>query len=212
MGKGFLFLVFTFALLFTLSAQQYQNDYSHEKGEKKDVFWGVGLKGNVYVNDNATEEFEVWKMPTFGVNVFAGQWFSPIVGGRIVLETGKLTPYFQQRTVMVEENYALGRLDFLFNLTNCYRRDYDHRIYCLIPYAGVSGAYAFNAKNRPDNATRSSSFFFGVGLINSFHLSDNFSLFLNFGFDYIGADFDGSKSVKELNGIASASIGFVVDF
>ena len=205
MKKWFLFSVFFF-VLFSVSAQQYQEEYLDEYTGRKRIFFGLGIKGNAYINDNAISDFGVWTRPSVGLNFFAGSWFSRVIGGRIVLEGGKLHPYFQQRTIRVDEKYFLGRLDFLFDVTNLYGAD---RVYNLIPYAGVSGARAFGAVNRPDGAKSSNSFFFGVGLLNTFRLSRNTSFFINLGFDFVDANFDGSKSKNELNGIASGGVGVI---
>ena len=202
---------FSFYLVFSVSAQGYQEVSYYNDAARKDFFLGFGFKGNVYLN-NSTSEPAIWKSPTLGVNIFAGHWFSRYFGGRLLFEGGKLTPYFQKKTIKVEENYVLSRLDLLVDMTSTiygYSRD---RVYSCIPYAGVSGAYVFNAENRPDKADRSTSFFFGVGLLNSFRMSNNLSTYLNFGLDIVGANMDGYKDVRRLNGIASASVGLVVDF
>ena len=204
--------VFNFFLVFSIFAQGKQVVYSYNDVVSKDFFFGFGFKGNVFVNKNAFQDLEIWTEPALGVNMFAGHWFSKYVGGRILLEGGKVKPYFQRRTIMVEENYYLSRVDFLLDLTNMLCGCSIKRFYNLIPYAGVSGAYVFNAENRPDNATKSTSFFFGVGLWNSFRLSDNLSACLNLGLDVVDANFDGSKNTRKLNGFASASLGFVIDF
>jgi len=212
MRKGFLLIVFAWGLLFSLSAQRYQEVFFYNDVVSKNFFLGFGFKGNVYVNNNSANDVEVWKKPTLGINVFTGYWFSQIFGGRLLFEGGRIHPYFQNTTRMVEESYALGRLDLLIDMTSSiygYSRD---KIYSFIPYAGFSGAYVYNAENRPDNAVRSSSFFFGVGIMNSFRMSQNLSTYINFGFDFVDANFDGYKDNRKLNGIASASIGLVVDF
>ena len=204
--------VFISFSVFSILAQGKQEIFSYNDAVSRNFFFGFGLKGNVYVNQNSVQDIEVWKKPTLGVNMFAGHWFSRYFGGRLLFEGGKINPYFQERTIMVEENYVLSRLDLLFDLTNKLCGCSIDRFYNLIPYAGVSGAYVFNAQNRPDNAEKSTSFFFGVGLWNSFRMSHNLSSYLNLGMDFVDSSFDGSKAKRNINGIASASIGLVIDF
>ena len=206
-----IFLV-SFIMIPMASAQGNQKVFSDYHTDTGPYFIGVGIKGNVYVNDNSAHDFAVWKKPTLGINAFAGFWFSRYFGGRFLFEGGKVHPYFQNMTNKVEEKYVLGRLDLLFDFTNSLCMCTHKRFYNIIPYAGLSGAFVYDAENRPDKNEKSSSFLFGVGLINSFRMSYNLSTYINLGFDFVDSNFDGSKSVKNLNGIASASIGLVYDF
>ena len=207
-------LIFLVSLMLVpmASAQGNQKVFSDYIAVRQPYFIGVGIKGNVFVNDNGAHDIEVWKKPTLGVNAFAGYWFSRYFGGRFLFERGKVHPYFQNMTNKVEEKYVLGRMDLLFDFTNSLCACTKERIYNIIPYVGLSGAYVYDAENRQDNNEKSTSFLFGVGLINSFRMSYNLSTYINLGFDFVDANFDGSKSEKKLNGIASASIGLVYDF
>jgi len=212
MEKKILLLVLNFLFLFSVSAQNNQGTSTNEDAERKNFFLGVGIKGNVFLNENG-KDFEVWKKPTFGGNVFVGKWFNQYLAARIVLEAGKVTPYFQKMTIKEEENYFLGRVDVMFDLTNLLRPYSPDNFYNLIPYAGIGGAQAFNVKNSvKSNAENASSFLFGGGLLNTFRLSDKFSAFLNLSLDLVNAGFDESKSEKSLNGISAASIGVVYNF
>ena len=237
MKKSVLFLVFNILLLFSVSAQnnqeasanegaeripaqqnqnqnqnQNQKDSNDDDAKRKNFFLGVGVKGDVYVNDNGAHDIEVWKKPTLAGNIFMGKWFSHYFGSRIVLEGGQLNPYFQKRTVTEEEYYFLARLDLLFDFTNGLRSYSPDSFYSLIPYIGIGGEHSFNAKDRPDKAYNSSSFLFGVGLYNTFRLSDKLSAYLNVGLDLVNANSDGWGNVKNINGIAGASIGAVINF
>ncbi len=203
-------------LYISASAQAYHYkipyvDDEDEVVERDNFFIGFGIKGNVFVNDNAAHEAAVWSKPSFGADVFVGKWFSYYFGSRLTFEMGKLHPFFQHRTIMVDENYVMAKLDLLFNLSNCFREEWwrSKPGYNLIPYIGVSGIQVFNVKNRPDQVTRSSSFLYGGGLYNTFRLSNSASLFLNIGMDIVEADLDGSKSVRKINGIASTGVGVV---
>lgn len=213
MKKLSLFLAFSFIFLFFVSAQENNQQNKEEKEySNKKFFLGLGAKGNVFVNDNARDDFEVWKKPSFSGNLFLGKWFSDKWGARISLEGGKLTPYFQERTWKEKESYFLGRVDLLFNLTNCFREYEPDQFYNLSPYVGIGGAHAFNAVKRPDNAKKSSSFVFAGGLLNTFRVADNFSIYLNLGLDVVDAKLDGYKGKKKFNGIAAGTIGLIYTF
>ena len=207
MKRASFLLAFSFLFLLSVSAQQYIPVYK-ERG----YFFGLGAKTNVFVNNNAVTDINVWKKPSIGGNVFAGKWFNPKIGSRILFEEGTLHPYFQSMNLRVDQNYFLGRLDFLLDFTNFVNYIPD-RNYHMIPYIGVSGAYAFNAVNRPDNANKFSSFMFGGGLWNTFDFSRNISGYFSLGLDFVDADFDGYKSDgRKLNLIASLSIGIIYYF
>ena len=231
MKNCFLLLVLNFLFLFSISAQQNQGTAIDENAVKitaqqrtkqnqkdsvnnayprKNFFLGAGIKGTVYVNNNA-RDFEIWKKPSPVGKIMMGKWFNPYLGSRIVLEFGQLNPYFQKGTLKVEETYLLGRLDLLFDLTNCFRSYSPNRFYSLIPYVGIGGVNSFNAKNRPDHYRDSDSFLFGGGLWNTFRLSEKLSAYVNVGMDLIDAKSDGSKAKKKFNGIAGASIGIFLD-
>jgi len=212
MKKGCLMLAFSFALLASLAAQSYLKPYTTDDYSEKGYFIGVGLKTNVFVNDNAIHDINVWKNPSLGGHIFAGKWFNPKWGTRILFEGGTLHPYFQSMNMKVEQKYVLGRLDFLLNLTSLLAPD-NYHVYNLIPYAGVSGAYAYKAVNRPDKVTNFTTFMFGCGLSNSIDFSRSISGYLDLGMDFVDADFDGYKSDnRKLNVIASLSIGIMVNF
>ena len=193
--------------LFFISAQEYEESYSNNR-----VFLGLGVKGNVYVNDNAVNGKDVWNSPTLAGDLFLGKWFGDKVGGRIAFEGGQLKPTFKNAKLETKEGFVLGRVDLLLNLTNCFREYTPDRVYDLSPYIGIGGAHAFNAENRPDKATGSSSFVFGGGLMNSFRLSNNLSAYINLGMNIVDAKFDGYKNARSFNGIASGSIGLVINF
>ena len=218
MKKLSLLLVLCLAFIFCVNAQNNQTRSSAEerKSEKSDddksYFIGVGIRGNVYINDDSGSRIEPWKMPSFGGEAFFGKWFNHKVGARIFVAGGSLHPFFQEEKIMEHEKFLAGRLDLVFNLTNCVRQYSPDRFYNLMPYAGIGFASAFNATNRPDGAKGSSSFMFGGGLMNTFRLSDDFSAYFNLGIDIVDANFDGWKDDKPFNGIFATSVGVVYKF
>ena len=229
MEKCILMLVLNFLFLFSVSAQQNQETTTNENADRRSAqqnqkdskdddakrnnfFLGLGVKGDVFMNDDALHDSEVLGHPSLGGNVFVGKWFNRYLGSRIVFEYGKLKPSFQRRRILEDENYGLGRLDLILDLTNCFPLYTSNRIYNLMPYIGVGGAFSMNAKSRPDGADHSSSFLFGGGLWNSFRLSDKLSVYLNIGLDLVDAGFDGWKDKRKYDGIAALSVGMIYNF
>ncbi|MCL1934743.1 MAG: OmpA family protein [Candidatus Azobacteroides sp.] len=209
MKKVSLFLVFSFLFLFSIlsvSAQENKESLSN-----RSVFLGAGVQGNVYLNNDAAHHSDTWSKLSLAGNLFVGKWFSSIAGGRIFFEGGTIHPFFQKNEIMVDENYVLGRLDFMLNLTNCFRSYSPDRFYNLIPYVGVGGGYAFNAENRPDGKDNSGSFVGAGGLLNTFRLAGGLDAFINLQVNLNDPKFDGYKE-KKINGIASASVGLIYNF
>ena len=219
MKKVLLFLLGTMLILVSVAAQENNEESSRGKKEasanddaqRRNFFVGIGVKGNIYLNNDTGNDTELWGKPTLGGRLFVGKWFSQYIAGRIVVDVGHMKPTFQRRTIMVDSNYGLARLDVMFDVTNCFRTYSPNHFYNMIPYAGIGGAKAFNAKNRPDKLDGSTSFVYGGGLLNTFRLSEKFSAFLNVGIDLVDAKFDGHKD-KTYNGIVAGTIGMVVNF
>ena len=181
--------------------------------ERKNFFVGIGIQGDVYLNEDSRRDFSEWIKPTLAGKVFVGKWFNQYLGSRIVLELGQLKPTFAQGTWVEDELYVLGRLDLLFDLTNCFRSYSPDRFYNLNPYLGIGAAKAFGAHNRPDGLSGSSTYVFGGGLLNTFRISEKFSLLLNLGMDLVEPKFDGDKANdSKFNGIASGTIGMLMNF
>ena len=227
MKKSLLFFMCVFLLLFSISAQDNKeastnngvdkNSIRKEEAsknndvERKNFFVGIGLKGDVFVNDNSVHDIKAWKQISLGGKMFVGKWFNPYLGSRIVVDFGQIKPTFQHESIIEDEKYILGRLDILLDATNCFLAYSPDRTYNLIPYVGIGGAKAFGAHSRPDHVSASSSFMFGGGLWNTFRVSDKFSVFLEVGMDIVDSSFDGSK-YHQLDGIAAVTIGMVKNF
>ena len=221
MKKLSVLLTFCFVFLFSITALgQIETSLSDESSDGKNVFIGAGVQGNVYVNNNAIKEIEVWKMPSLAGNLFVGKWFSHKIGARVFFEGGTLHPFFESRKLMVDEKYVAGRLDFMLNVTNLFRSYSSDRTYNLIPYVGVGGEYVFNALKRPDKADNSTSYLFGGGLLNTFRLSDQWSAFLNLGLNVVDAKEDGHKGANPkffgtpnyFDGTVAGSVGLIYNF
>jgi len=215
MKKLNLFLVFSLFILFSANAQK-----TSEISDGKNVFIGAGVQGDVYVNNNAVKDINVWKTPSLAGNLFIGKWFSHKVGARVFFEGGTLHPFFQERKIMVDQKYVAGRVDLMLDFTNLFRSYSPDRFYSLIPYVGVGGEYSFNALYRPDNADGSTSYLFGGGLLNTFRLSNHVSAFINLGLNVVDAKSDGYKGKNPklfgtpnyFDGVAAGSVGLIYNF
>jgi len=245
MKKLSLLLVFSFAFLFSAIAQDNQTTSSKvEKNKKekyttdedsvsnngKNWFIGAGVQGDVYLNNQAKADFGgVLARPSLAGNVFVGKWFSHKVGARLFVEGGTLHPFFEiknKRDWMEDEKYLGGRVDFMLNLTNCFRSFSPDRFYNLVLYLGPGYEQSFNAPAypnsgyRPDHESGSGSFMVGGGVLNTFRLSNHVSLFANVGLNVADAKADGYKdnspslfgSPNYFDGILSGSIGLIYNF
>lgn len=221
MKKLSLLLVFSFAFLFSITAQKNQETTSNVgTSDGKNWFIGAGVQGDVYVNDNATRDADVWTTPSLAGNLFVGKWLSHKVGLRLFGEGGSYHPFFNDMKTMVHEKYLLGRVDFMLNFTNLFRSFSEDRFYNLIPYVGVGGEHTFNAIHRPDGADGSSTFIAGGGLLNTFRLSHNWAAFINLGLNVGDAKSDGFKGDNPsffgrpnyFDGVVSGSVGLIYNF
>ena len=209
MKKVGLLLLFALVYLFSATAQETGNGY----------FVGIGAKGNVYVNNYTTNFLK--KGTSLGGELFVGKWFNPVLGARLLLEGGELHPrYLVGKTEgMVKQTYGLGRVDFLLNFTNLFRSSTENQFYNLIPHVGIGGGYAFSRTllGNVDNTEHAATFLGGGGLLNTFKLTENLSLFVDLNLDVVNQRFDyyynpNASGLKKFNGIASGSIGLALNF
>jgi len=222
MKKTGFIIVFGFLSFLILSAQEQQEQREKQDtvSSAKNFFIGAGVNGNAYINDDGGKYIKAWEKPALGGEAFIGKWFSHKIGARIYAEMAALHPTFQKMTWKENEEYIAGRLDFLLNFTNLFRSYSPNRFYNLIPYIGIGGAHAFNAVSRPDGATGSNTLMLGLGLWNTFRLSNHFSVYISAGLDIVDAKFDGWKDKNPfffgtpnyVDGIATASMGLVYNF
>ena len=234
MKKFSLLLTFSLAFLFSVIAQEnvrvVSSDTIQKENDGKNWFLGAGAQGNVYANHNFRVDSKVWEKPSLAGNLFVGKWLSHKVGLRLLGEYGTLHPFFQKSKSMdwmVDERYALGRLDLMVNVTNLFRHYSPDRFYNLIAYVGPGYGESFGSNNRPDDKSGSSTFLGGAGLLNTFRLSNHVALFVNIGGNITDAKFDGWKAGdgnkqpssgvtlkddSKLNGFANGAIGLIYNF
>jgi len=213
MKKISLFLVFSLAFVFSISAQ--------ENTPSKNWFVGVGANANVYLYKDAWKESKVLQKPTLGGELFVGKWFSGKFGARLNLAAGSMQSWYDKAAddFWFKSNFGLARLDLMLDFTNLFRSYSPDRFYSLIPHVGVGGAYAFNPKVGglkvspwDNNKDTYASLLFGGGLLNTFRLSRVVSIYVDLKMDVVNSKFDvqpiGGSSSK-FNGLLSPSIGLV---
>jgi len=210
MKKFSVFLVFSVVFIFSIAAQ--------EATPAKNWFIGLGVNGDVYLNDT-WKKSDVWTKPAIGGELFVGKWFSSKIGARLNFAAGGIKPFFDLGEPIglmnFKENYGLARLDLMLNLTNLFRPYSPNRFFNLIPHVGVGGAYAFGGDLKGsgafDGKDTYTSLLFGGGLMGTFRLSCAVALYLDLKGDLVDAKFDTYKGNHSFNAIASPSIGLLVN-
>jgi len=222
MKKLSLLLVFSVVFLFSAVAQENKDTSSSGTSDGKNWFIGAGVRGNVWVNDNASTLIRVFEKPSLGGEAFVGKWFSNVVGLRLFVDGGTAHPFFYPQpqltmTHMEDIKYLSGRLDFMLNFTNLFRSNKTDRFYNLIPYIGPGYFHTLSSSNMVGNP-KDNSIVVGVGLLNTFRLSKHLNLYANLGFDAMDAAIDGShgdkffKSPSKYDGLFAGSLGLVYNF
>ena len=208
MKKIGVFLVFSLAFLFSISAQ--------DNTAPKNWFLGIGVNGNVYLN-NVWKKSDVWTKPSIGGELFVGKWFSSKVGARLALQGGAATPWFEKTDgSLYKENevYALGRLELMVNLTNLFKPYSQDRFFNLIPHIGVGGFYVNAQNNLFKDYTKDTYMSYAItgGLMGTFRLSCATALYIDLKGDIVDTKFDGDRNAsKLLNGLFSPSVGLMVN-
>ena len=148
---------------------------------------------------------------TFGVDVAAGKWFTPQTGMRLKFnwENGIrlfendhanwLAPFYEPGVNMDKGGYGAMYGDYLLNLHNIcgtYRPD---RTWNLILYPRIGVNYNFGVGKGAILA--------GVGLLNTYRLSDRWHLYFDAAYIMTGSGFVGSEEV-EGTGTGSNSNGY----
>jgi len=216
-------LLLVFGLLFLFSVRSQDNGVA-QSSDGKNWFVGAGVRGNVWINDNGSRYIKVWTKPSLAGEAFVGKWFSHKVGARLFLNSGTLHPFFTPEapmSLMEDEKYVAGRVDFMLNFTNLFRSWSPDRFYNLIPYIGPGLAHSFDRSlNSPSIDLKTTTFMVGAGLLNTFRLSSHWNAYVNVGLDAMDAGFDGwkdenpnlFKSPSKFNGAFNASVGLIYNF
>ena len=148
---------------------------------------------------------------SFGMDVAVGKWFTPQVGVRgkfnwenalPLLENGHanwLAPFFQPGVNRDKGGYIGMYEDVLLNLHNLFGEYKAERAWNLSVYPRIGVNYNFGVDK--------GSLLAGAGLLNTYRLSDRWSIYLDVAYIMSGSGFVGSES-KADTGTGSNSNGY----
>ena len=211
----FLFLLFNFSVIQGQEKEQAIDSTSVVTNSFWDNWYGqLGINMNLLFPEghNMKDVFPNGK--SFGVNVSAGKWFSPVFGGRFKLNWVNgilnnnhntwLAPYGEPGENHRNGGFItfLGDINFnLHNLFGTYRPD---RTWNLIAAPRAGGwIHVGNGNGAP---------VLGVAVINTYRLSDKWRLFADVGYHFVSSVngvFSGKGSGS--NGFADINIGVEMD-
>ncbi len=195
------------------SAQAGRKTTFERNGFWDNWFVGAGYGGNIVFGDrDARADFKS-RMNLVIPNVQVGKWVSPIWGGRLKVDGGRIHNFARHGEHMLKSNYVNGQIDLMFNVTNYFCRYNDKRLYSFIPYVGIGFAYGWDHKNfaqvgLSDDKTRSATI--NAGIINDFRLSNRLAVQLELNATLLKDGFDHRMGNKfSYDGMAGASVNFV---
>ncbi len=145
--------------------------------------WFVSLNAGAqfsYLYPEGSQEFK--DRITFSGLAYVGKWFTPGIGMRLAANGYKFQGYSSKL------DYVNLHVDALMNVTNMIMGYNPDRIYSLVPYVGMGGVRVF------DHNTY--SFGFNAGILNTFRLSDSWSVNLEMGALLAQKDMDGVTGSK----------------
>ena len=130
--------------------------------------------------------------------ISVGKWFAPEAGARLG---------YQGMTVD-ERGFAYVHADFLWNLTNTLSGYRAGRLWNLIPYLHMGGLYEYDPDTRLDRIN--TEYAGGAGLLNTFRLHDNVSLYADLRAHLLTVDASRLESTHDL--AATALLGVTYHF
>ena len=140
--------------------------------------WFVSLNAGAqfsYLAPAGSQDFK--DRITFSGLAYAGKWFTPGVGMRLAYNGMKFQGYNEKLS------YMNLHIDAMMNVTNLIMGYDPDRIYNLVPYIGMGGVRGFDLNNY--------SYGFNVGILNTFRLTDSWSVNLEMGALLAEKDMDG---------------------
>ena len=203
MRKNILSLILVFVAI-ALNAQQTQN-VSHGtvylKNKATDN-WFVSLAGgtNSYFGYGSKDADFIKNLGWEG-QLAIGKWISPKWGARAAINIGS-HKHYNPEDVYKKDGFIHPHLDLMWNVTNAavgYRND---RVYNFIPY--ISVGYIAGLTEDFKKLYPPASFFkfqnqsltWALGIINDFHLSNGFSIFIDISATTLPNAFSSHYNVK----------------
>lgn len=195
------------------SAQAGRKTTFERNGFWDNWFVGAGYGANIMFGDRDARADLQSRLNLIIPNVQVGKWVSPVWGGRLKVDGGRVHNFAAQGRHMLKSNYVHGQVDLMFNMTNYFCKYNDKRLYNFIPYVGIGFAYGWDHKNYAivglaDNKSRSATI--NAGIINNFRLSNRVDLQLELTSALLKDDWD-KRTGNEFSydGMAGASVNFV---
>ena len=145
--------------------------------------WFVSLNAGAqfsYLSPVGSQDFK--DRITFSGLTYVGKWFTPGVGMRLAYSGMKFQGYDEKL------DYGNLHVDAMMNVTNMIMGYNPDRMYNLVPYIGMGGVRVFDLN--------SYSFGFNVGLLNTFRISDSWTVNLEMGALLAEKDMDGIFTAK----------------
>lgn len=145
---------------------------------------------------------------TFGINVGAGKWFTPVFGGKVKLnwENGIkllendhanwLAPFNQPGENMRKGGYIDIYGDIMLNLHNLFGTYRENRTWNAIIYPRMGAIYNFGATD--------GSPLLGIGIENTYRLSDKWSLYAD-----VAYNMTSSAVTDSYTGVGNGSNGYL---
>ncbi len=215
------------ATLFAFTALNAQEKAGHKEVYAKDgagAHWFIELGDAATVNfggDNGDADFGdrvAYINPTLSI----GKWHSPYFATRVQFMGGKMIDFASYRmpnqTMGLskgQHEYAMGHLDFMFDLTNYFAPYKANRVFHVIPFAGVGATYLSTCEYEGLHGKRDAEEFSAManlGLQLKFHLGKRVDL--NLEAQAIANDFRLKSYVEEpirfrgsVMGAVGASLG-----
>ena len=145
--------------------------------------WFVSLNAGAqfsYLSPEGTQDFK--DRITFSGLAYVGKWFTPGMGMRLAYNGMKFQGYDEKL------DYMNLHIDAMMSVTNLIMGYNPDRIYNLVPYIGMGGVRVFDLN--------SYSFGFNAGLLNTFRLSDSWTVNLEMGALFAEKNMDGVFTSK----------------
>lgn len=196
---------------------------------KRHWFIGGGIGPRIYYGDH-NGHMNIIDRPSIGGEVYGGKWWSPVIGTRIgyslqntkgladtgpnnnfnVHSTGEAygpyNPPEGERPLYVQK-FNVGHLygDVLLNISNLVLGYQQERLFSLSFYAGMGWMRTWDQPQASEISA-------GIGLFNTFRLSDAVDLTLDLRGTTMDDRFDGEAGGRSKDGIFSANLGLIYTF
>ncbi len=144
---------------------------------------------------------------TLAMNLAAGKWFTPDVGMRISAMGGSL--HFNWQEGEGSMKYGALYFDFMWNMMNTFGGYNEERVFSIIPFIGLGGAYGWHHTGNDD---KTYSMPVSGGLKLNFRLSHYVDFFIEMRAQAVGDQFNHVIRGSQIETALSAVGGFSFKF